>query len=617
MKRLITLAFLFALTVLPASATVWYIRTDGGTYTQCTGTTNAAYPGSGSAQACAYNHPYWMLTYAGAWRSFTGGDTLQFEDQGPYYMGEQLNGVGSDWHTTNGTICSAANTSSTGCHLPAFPSGTSGNTTKVYGANRGSCHNAGHTALVNPTVLVGINAAFSVIRLDAQAYGDVQCIDITQPDTCTIIAGVGAPTGFKCVAGSNNYATNGIIFENGVNQGPSNTILRDIGIHGISSTGILGSKLNLLSTDIFTASDIYIQGNGAAGWNADGGGCTTHCESLGTVNLSYLTVQWNGCVEVHPNGGTVGGNGYTDCTDQSSGSSNTGYGDGLVFIASQATFNVSYSNFKWNTQDGFDALHISDDRTVTNAINLWNSWAEGNEGQQFKMGATNAKAWNNIAIGNCNRLATAFSPNPSGYNTYLGAFCRAAGDQWAFQMTDGTTITLQNNTTVGYGATMYPAALQTGGTCTTARVMIFQNNLSMGESLSGYNSNQLPGGWYWDTGDVFANSPGAINNNLWYHLRTSPYTTTCPQDPTYETAYICSDPLLVAESNPDAINPNLTVSSPAIGAGAYISAITTDYNGVTRPNPPSIGALEYQSGGSSSNAGMSGNVSITGGGKLQ
>jgi len=38
--------------------------------------------------------------------------------------------------------------------------------------------------------------------------------------------------------------------------------------------------------------------------------------------------------------------------------------------------------------------------------------------------------------------------------------------------------------------------------------------------------------------------------------------------------------------------PSPTSSSPVIGAGIHIPAVTTDYYGTTRPNPPSIGAIE-------------------------
>lgn len=53
MRKLLPLLALFF--ALPALATTYYVRTDGGSTTQCTGTTNAAYPGSGTGQACAFS----------------------------------------------------------------------------------------------------------------------------------------------------------------------------------------------------------------------------------------------------------------------------------------------------------------------------------------------------------------------------------------------------------------------------------------------------------------------------------------------------------------------------------------------------------------------------------
>src|SRR5262245_50997055 len=49
---LFTLALVFA--VIPATAATYYVRTGGGTTTQCTGRMNVDYPGSGSSQPCAY-----------------------------------------------------------------------------------------------------------------------------------------------------------------------------------------------------------------------------------------------------------------------------------------------------------------------------------------------------------------------------------------------------------------------------------------------------------------------------------------------------------------------------------------------------------------------------------
>ena len=65
---------------------------------------------------------------------------------------------------------------------------------------------------------------------------------------------------------------------------------------------------------------------------------------------------------------------------------------------------------------------------------------------------------------------------------------------------------------------------------------------------------------------------------------------------TGETHFQCGDPLLVSESNVDALNPNITDASPAIANGITVSGISPDYNGTTRPNPPAIGAMEFASG---------------------
>ena len=175
----------------PGPGTTWYIRADGGSNTQCTGKTNAAYPGSGTNQACAFNHPYQMLDYSGNWAKFAGGDTIQFADPSSsahtYYMGEQNAGVGTDWHTQLGGLCAAANAgggAGSSCILPAPPSGTAAQHTRILGQNAGSCHDAAHTHLVNPTVLSGIDNAFAVLDTRGTNYVDISCIEITQPDTC-------------------------------------------------------------------------------------------------------------------------------------------------------------------------------------------------------------------------------------------------------------------------------------------------------------------------------------------------------------------------------------------------------------------------------------------------
>ena len=588
-----TKSAVMSITVAPqasAAGVTWYIRMDGGNNKQCTGTTNAPYPGTGTSQPCAYNHPYQMLTYSGTWASMRGGDTIQFEDQGPYYMGEENQGVGSDWSTQLAGICPTPNGYGGNCVLPIMPSGTAASPTRILGANAGSCHNAAHTGLVNPTVLEGSGwGAFTVLDLQGTNYVTVSCIEVTQPDTCTRLGNGGG----KCTSTNNYVSFAGIILEYQTAQGPSNLTLQDVAVVGISANGILGSHINRQSTDVMTVSDVYIIGNGTAGWNGDGGGCGTACESVGTMNLSYLNVDWNGCVAVKPYNMNVPSsqNAYTDCYDDNKG----GYGDGFVQIAAgDLKMNVSHSHFRWNTQDGFDSLHLSDDVTHSPSINLTDSWSEGNEGQTFKLGAgTASSAINNVSISNCRALGTAsnFPLNPPGWNTGLGDFCRAAGDQWAFQMSNGSAITLENNTSVGYGATMYDfeCAYAAPNCGSNGATLVFVNNISKGFPDPG-NSGRLASGIYFGNGNLAANPGSLITNNLWNTMATGCPTSAAKA---FEHNYLCGDPLLVGESDINNINPNLTSGSPAIGTGAVISGILADFTGLVRPIPPAIGALEF------------------------
>jgi hypothetical protein len=131
-------------------------------------------------------------------------------------------------------------------------------------------------------------------------------------------------------------------------------------------------------------------------------------------------------------------------------------------------------------------------------------------------------------------------------------------------------------------AALQPDCIANGAT------FIFRNNISVGFPDSG-NGGKLASGIYWGSGSPLGNAGSAVSNNLWYSMNTG-----CPDsgNAPYETVFTCGDPLLKGESNVDAINPMLNPGSPAIGAGFTIPGITTDYQGKTRPAPPSIGAME-------------------------
>ena len=57
------------------AATTYYVRADGGDAAQCTGRSDAPYPGSGTNQACAWKSLYYALPTSGSPR-IAGGDTV-------------------------------------------------------------------------------------------------------------------------------------------------------------------------------------------------------------------------------------------------------------------------------------------------------------------------------------------------------------------------------------------------------------------------------------------------------------------------------------------------------------------------------------------------------------
>ena len=71
------------LLAMPATATTWYVRTDGGDATQCDGRTDA--PHDGRSRSCAWKHPFIALPPHGRPR-IDGGDTLVIA-HGSYRMG--------------------------------------------------------------------------------------------------------------------------------------------------------------------------------------------------------------------------------------------------------------------------------------------------------------------------------------------------------------------------------------------------------------------------------------------------------------------------------------------------------------------------------------------------
>jgi hypothetical protein len=252
----------------------------------------------------------------------------------------------------------------------------------------------------------------------------------------------------------------------------------------------------------------------------------------------------------------------------------------------------------YNTKDGFIGPH-----TQMAHLTITNSMSYGNSGQQWKwvtLPNSTTVFENNLTVGNCNAWSAtlpgawqSFSRTTGNPGAYLTVFCRAASDTFSFGSGANSSVLIANNTTITYGNTVFDLSCGTAGTCGTTP-FVFKNNIILGYTTpEGYfpgGNGYMPGLYYLsDTSDSVISS-----YNFEYGVRNG----DCGKG---GTGIVCSDPLLIGEPVQGSVPPESSLfnfnfrpssASPAIGAGAAISGITTDYNGAVRPGNPSIGALE-------------------------
>jgi hypothetical protein len=539
---------------LQISGQAWYVRLDGGTNLQCDGKADAAYPGTGTNQHCAFKNPHYLwgndvYGETPTWK-IAGGDTVIFKG-GPFRLGYKgPSTVGSNmWGQCPGDPY--------GCSMPKIPAGTANQHTKLLGENFGNC-----TA---KTQLFGGYALNTVVNLRGAKYVDVACLEITDHETCSRF---GTNDNKPCDTSIGDYATVGIATD--VNT--ANVSLIDLNIHGLVSRGIIGPIGGILN-----ANHVRLAFNGGAGWDFDDG-IGTKSLSGSFVNADYLTIEWNGCNEEYP---IVSKYPARSCYDQNS----AGYGDGLGTPNTVLDFTCNHCDFNHNTQDGFDFLHSGGSQ-----VTVKNSIAYANMGQQWKLGGmTTATFQNNLTVHNCLRMSVPITGAPVGYNAGLSNFCRAANSAIAFNLLPNAVFNYDYNTMIGYADTLFDIGCSTAD-CSTAKVN-YRNNI-----IYGYPSpitKQNPGIFYNETG--VSNSIWNLrSNNIYYHART------CPTGFSNES---CVDPKLVlvpasysSEDVFDSFDLHLQLGSPAINAGISITGIIDDIFATVRPQGGGvdIGGVEYK-----------------------
>lgn len=407
-----------------AAGNTWYVRPDGGSAAQCSGRADAAYPGSGSAQPCAWDHPFRALPPGGEPR-IAGGDTLRIA-AGSYAMG---------FGAPETERCEAGG--SFGCYMPAIPSGPSAaEPTRILGDS---------TAAAWPE-LWGTERAEVVLNLAGSSNVEIGYLEITDHSGCVEFhSGALACERDRVPYGS--WAAYGIQAWDS-----ANVHLHHLDIHGLAAGGVHAGRLR-----DWRVEDVRIAGNGSVGWDGDLWD-ERGDSNAGTLHFRRWTVEWNGCGETYP------GRQPSGCWGQSAG----GYGDGVATGESGGHWIIEDSVIRFNTSDGLDLLYV---REAGSSVEIRRSWFEGNAGNQVKTARGPFRLENSVVIGNCGF----FDGKPF---THHVDHCRALGTAVTVGMVQGDQATIVHNTIASQGDCLVSAEAY-GPTDGSERVRM-RNNILVG-----------------------------------------------------------------------------------------------------------------------------------------
>ena len=407
-----------------AGGTTWYVRVDGGTPDQCTGLVDAPYPGTGSNQPCAWDHPFRALPPGGAPR-IAGGDTLII-GPGSYRMGFGAPGA---------EACS--DSMPWDCRAPPVPGGPHpGNPTRILGAGWA-------TGCTNPPELWGAERAASIFDLTGATNVEIGCLELTDHSDCVEFHTGGLPCPREEYP-YGDWAPRGIYAEDA-----GNVYLHDLDVHGLAHEGIHAGRL----AD-WTVENVRLAGNGWAGWDGDVVGDDGNA---GTLTFRNFVVEWNGCGETWPGGAPTG------CWSQTAG----GYGDGLGTGETGGAWIFEDSRFLHNTSDGLDLLYAT---RADATIAVRRVWSEGNAGNQLKT-AGPARIENCVVVGNCGFF--------DGQDfTYAVDPCRALGNVLSLSLGPGDQAAIVNCTVAGEGDCLVLADAR--GAVDGSEKIVLRNNVFLG-----------------------------------------------------------------------------------------------------------------------------------------
>ena len=514
----------------PTAGAIYYIRPDGGDADRCTGLVDAPYPGSGSHQPCAWDHPFHALQPSGeagvpGTVRIAGGDTLIIA-AGNYRLGYGAPGA-ENCHSEYPWDCV----------MPPVPSGPdAAHPPRILG--RGW-----NTGCSNPPELWGAERAAHLLDLSGAHHVEIACLELTDHATCASdhAGGLACPTGAYPYG---DWAAVGLYAVDA-----ADILLRDLNIHGLADRGVLAGRLSN-----WTVERVRIAGNGWAGWDGDVEGDDSNS---GTLIFRHWTVEWNGCVETYPGGEPSG------CWAQTAG----GYGDGVGTGETGGHWIIEDSAFLHNTSDGLDLLYA---RRPGSLIEIRRVLARDNAGNPIKINGT-ARIENSVLIGNCGY----FEGKPF---TYHVDNCRACGNTLALALRPGSTVTVVNNTLTGEGDCLVEVGCE--GSCTGADTVRMRNNIFLGQTdfLQPFEQTCFV---YWEN---FPANPVDTDYAIIHNVKENP----CPVG----SHDICRSPGLVNETLAN-FDAHLRAGSPAIDAGTADGAPTADLENRPRDARPDIGAYEF------------------------
>jgi hypothetical protein len=555
-KKLLTILFL--LITIPAFATTYYVRTDGGqggtTSTKCNGQYDVAYT-TGKGPNCAFNHPNWPLPLNGQPTTYkmSGGDTLVIE-AGSYRIGCSGSADCTD-ATINITDTGSCYKDWSGdCKGGVIPSGSSGTHTKIIGCSVSGC------GVNTKPELWGAGRSQYMMSVNGSSYVDIQDLEITDHEACDR-GGSTPPNG--CAQGiSTLNADIGIYANSG-----DHITMTNLNIHGLGEYGMLLGGVNTL-----TMTNVKINRNGYGGWSGDSCSGAGTCGMSGIVTLDNVEITYNGCIESYPGTSIVA----SSCWSQTSG----GYGDGVGMGYTSGNWIVKNSNISHNVQDGFDLLYGSGSPRAN--VSIDKSLFEGNTGNQIKFRGNSIAVTNSVVIGNCGFF------DSTGYEYASFDSCRAGGDTIAIDGDGiaGATWRFYNNFIGGEGNDLF-LIVDNESTCNGSETLDLKNNIFYGLTA------------YWGGGpatvfsDIECSLASSLNDyNIAYGSRNQVCTDSNQ----------CVDPKItsaITRAGTDQLS-RVYIQASSHARDAADETVTMwntsdDYNSFSRGASWDIGALEYGS----------------------